>query len=154
NGDGYSDVVIGAGLWGTTTPGEGRAFVYLGGAGGLATTAVWVVDPTDQVTARFGYWVASAGDVNGDGYADVLVGASTWDGTATDEGRAYLFLGGASGPSTTPAWVLDPTDQMAAKFGAALASAGDVNGDGYSDVVVGANQWAGAAAGEGRAYLF
>ena len=50
-----------------------------------------------QVAARLGAAVAAAGDVNGDGYSDVLVGAEGFDGGQTDEGKAYLFLGSATG---------------------------------------------------------
>jgi hypothetical protein len=62
------------------------------------------VAPTGQAYADFGFAVGSAGDVNGDGFGDVVVGARHWDGEAKDEGLAQLFLGSLTGLSTTPGW--------------------------------------------------
>ena len=131
NGDGYADVVVGAYGYSSDT---GRAYVYLGGASGLATTAATTL--TGEATGNdFGDSVATAGDVNGDGYADVVVGAY---GYSSGTGRAYVYLGGASGLATTAAttWTGEATDNY---FGYSVATAGDVNGDGYADVVVGAS---------------
>ena len=88
--------------------------------------------------------VAGAGDVNGDGYADVIVGALSWyDAGQNDEGAAFVFLGSASG--ITAAGNPSNADSSArvrsgvsAEFGWSVAGAGDVNGDGYTDVIVGA----------------
>ncbi len=145
NGDGYADVVVGA--WGSG--GTGRAYVFLGGLGGLSTTPASTLTGPDLtlpvgVYESFGWSLASAGDVNGDGYADLVVGTQ-------NEGRAYLYLGGASGLSTTPATTLTGPD--GGYFGQSLASAGDVNGDGYADVVIGAQNTDSLGA-SGRAYVY
>lgn len=154
NGDGFGDVVVGA-PQAVSDSGtiEGRAYVFLGSSDGLATEAAFTFDPTDQGGALFGSAVAGAGDTNGDGFADVLVGAPGWDGEASDEGRAYLYLGAESGAPTL-GWTIDPTDQAGASFGASLSSAGDTNGDGFADVVVGAPGAGDAFVAEGNAYLF
>ncbi|MEK6608440.1 MAG: FG-GAP-like repeat-containing protein [Myxococcota bacterium] len=155
NGDGYADVIVGANLWDSVpSTDEGRAFLYLGAAAGLATTAAWTVDPADQANAQFGYSVAGAGDVDGDGFGDALVGAYLWDGAVADEGRTYLFRGTATGLTSGSTWTADPTDATGSFFGVSVAGAGDVNGDGFGDVIVGAYAASGDVVNEGRAYLF
>ena len=75
---------------------KGRAFVYLGSAGGLGASPAWTAE-SNQACAFFGDSVATAGDVNGDGYADVIVGAPGYDNGQTDEGRAFVYHGSAAG---------------------------------------------------------
>src|SRR5204863_5371998 len=105
------------------------------------------LDDANQDNAQFGYSAASAGDVNGDGYGDVMVSALLYDGPGnTDEGRAWLYYGNAAGLIATPARILDDANQNGAWFGSSLASAGDVNGDGYGDVIIGARKYAGSGA--------
>ena len=81
--------------------------------------------------------MATAGDVNGDGYADVIVGAAHYDNGQTDEGRAFVYHGAATGLGTAAAWTAEG-NQASAVFGVSVGTAGDVNGDGYADVIVGA----------------
>ncbi len=91
--------------------------------------------------AYFGDSVGTAGDVNGDGYADVIVGAPNYDNGETDEGAAFIWYGARLGLSraATGQRRLDRRRRPGgALFGTAVNIAGDVNGDGYSDVMVGA----------------
>ncbi len=126
NADGYADVVVGA-------PGTGAgAFVYLGAANGPSMTPLALVPPSSASNA--GRSVASAGDVNGDGFADIIVGAPS-----TTQGVAYLYLGGAAGPARAPQELDAPSEPESLYFGSSVAGAGDVNGDGYADVVVGSS---------------
>src|SRR4029434_9610682 len=134
NGDGYDDVIVGANGYDNGQTNEGRAYVYLGSAAGLSTTPAWTAE-SDQAGAELGISVATAGDVNGDGFSDVMVGASAYDNGQLDEGRAYAYLGSAAGLSTAAAWTAE-SDQVSANFGLTVATAGDVNGDGFSDVIV------------------
>jgi len=152
NGDGYSDLIVGADGYDNGQTDEGAAFVYYGSAGGLNSTPAWQVE-SNQASAEFGYWVSTAGDVNGDGYADVIVGAYTYDNGETDEGAAFVYHGSAGGLSSTPDWMAE-SNQANAQYGVAVNSAGDVNGDGYSDVLVGAYWYDGTYTNEGRAELF
>jgi MYXO-CTERM domain-containing protein len=94
--------------------------------------------------------VAGAGDVNDDGYDDVVVGAAGYDGDlGTDEGRVYVYLGGKDGLGDMPLEIA--SDQAGAWFGDVVASAGDVDGDGYDDVIVAAPLRDGGA---GTTFLF
>jgi hypothetical protein len=152
NGDGFSDVIVGAYQYDNGEVDEGRAFVYLGSAAGLATSPAWTAE-RDQAGERFGISVATAGDVNGDGYSDVIVGAYTHDNGEVDEGRAFVYHGSAAGLATSPAWTAE-SNQAGAWFGRSVATTGDVNGDGFSDVIVGAFLYDNAQPDEGRAFVY
>lgn len=107
-----------------------------------------------------GWTVAGGGDVNGDGHADVLVGAYTADVDGNGEGRAYVVFGGAAPGSISLAdvengdggFVIDGIDD-GDQTGYAIADAGDVNGDGLADIIVGAPQSNAVTDDEGRAYV-
>ncbi|UCG30056.1 MAG: FG-GAP repeat protein, partial [candidate division WOR-3 bacterium] len=152
NGDGYSDVIVGAYRYDNGQTDEGRAFVYHGSSTGLSATPDWTAE-SDQAEARFGWSVSAAGDVNGDGYSDVIVGAYWYDNGQTDEGRAYVYHGSATGLAATPCWTAE-SDQANAWFGYSVSAAGDVNGDGYSDVIVAAVWYDSGQTNEGRVYAF
>ena len=152
NGDGYGDVIVGAPLYDDGENSEGAAFVYHGGAAGLAAAPDWDVE-SDQADAFMGVSVSAAGDVNGDGYSDVIVSAPLYDNGENDEGRAYVYLGGASGLDVAPAWQSE-VDSAGAFYGSSVASAGDINGDGYADVVVGPQFFSNGETLEGRAYVY
>ncbi len=163
DGDGHADLVIGAESADGATPGTytGRAYVYRSGAAGVAPSlSVTLVG--DQPRGTLGRWVSGAGDVNGDGYADVVVGADGENGAdMTASGWAYVYLGGPGGTAAAAAATLTGPDGQGSWFGRCVAGAGDVNGDGYADVVVGAdagNVMAGADGGipntTGWAYVY
>jgi hypothetical protein len=159
NGDGYGDVLVGAPNYRGINPTEGQeegvAFLYLGAAAGIASGGIEVAAAqleSNQVGGHMGHAVAGAGDVNGDGYADVLVAARKYDAGQTDEGAVFVYLGSASGiasgnPETAAAQL--ESDQTGGQLGA-VAGAGDVNGDGYADVIVGTQSFSTNSA----AYVF
>ncbi|MFC1951213.1 zf-HC2 domain-containing protein [Chloroflexota bacterium] len=101
--------------------------------------------------------ISSAGDVNGDGYDDFLIGAPNLSSGYYDAGRTYLVLGKATG------WAMDVSMANAdASFiseysgdssGSAVAAAGDVNGDGYDDFLIGADGNDEGGDGAGQVYL-
>jgi len=153
NGDGYDDIVVGAiGSDGSGTNDQGRAYLFLGSPSGLSTTPAWTADGS-QTLELFGFSVAGAGDVNADGFDDVLIGANRYSNGQGGEGRAVLYLGSPGGLSATPAWSREG-NQSGAAYGIAVAGAGDVNGDGYSDALVGAYRYDAGQVDEGRAYLY
>jgi hypothetical protein len=153
NGDGYDDVVLGSPTYGPTPSTRlGAAFVHLGGPGGLDPTPVRTYTGTDST--EFGAAVDIVGDVNGDGYDDLLIGEPEGSGPSADFwGLALLFLGGPGGPGASPAVELVGT-RILGYFGSALAGAGDVNGDGYADVIVGEpSSFGGGPSEVGAAYV-
>ncbi len=152
NGDGYSDVIVGAVNYDNGETDEGVVFVYHGSSSGISSTPTTTLEE-DQAGASFGQCVSSAGDVNGDGYADVIVGAIYYDNGQTDEGAAFIYLGSSSGLSTNADVRLE-ADQADANFGQAVAGAGDVNGDGFSDVIVGSNLYENGQTDEGAAFVY
>jgi hypothetical protein len=107
----------------------------------------------DQAYASFGASVGTAGDVNGDSYIDVVVGAYLYDNGQSNEGRAFVYSGSAGGLSATPDWTAE-SDQANASFGYSVGTAGDVNGDGYADVIVGAPDYDNGQNAEGRAFVY
>ena len=98
--------------------------------------------------------MAAVGDVNLDGFGDVLVGARDEDGPAGgDAGRAYVLFGSPDGLSEFAVMTLDgPQDD--ASFGKSVAGAGDVNGDGVDDIVVGAHLYDNPFDDEGKLFVF
>jgi len=153
NGDGYDDVVVGAfGYSNGAETSEGAAFVYLGSAAGLTDSVAWSFE-SGQADAWFGLSAQTAGDVNDDGYDDIVVSSERYDFTRTDQGGAWVFLGSASGPSVGVDW-LEPGNQPDEVFGWRSATAGDVNGDGYDDVIVGARRYDNGEVNEGRALVY
>ncbi len=157
NGDGYSDVIVGAYLYDADQVDEGRAFVWLGGASGLGApgepgNADWAAG-SGLSSVAYGHDVAGAGDVNGDGYSDVIVGSYAWSAGAPSEGAALVYTGSVSGPSRRAGWAT--TGGLAsARLGWSVCGAGDVNGDGYADVLVGAPGWSDATIHGGRTLGF
>jgi hypothetical protein len=136
NGDGYDDAIVGA----MRKDGEsGAAYVYLGSASGLDTSTELKITASDGASSdRFGIAVSGAGDINSDGYDDIIVGASGDDDTGSSSGAAYVYHGSASGIDTSSETKLHSSSTVAyGECGMAVDGAGDVDGDGYDDVMVG-----------------
>jgi len=157
NGDGLGDILIGmfndaSGLT------KGKAYLILGRTSGWSKNLT--LDRADAIFVgendgdHAGYSVAGAGDVNGDGKADIVIGAPGNGGGGANAGKAYLLLGRGTWPKT-----IDLSDADASfigsgsgeRAGACVAGAGDVNGDGKADILVGADDDISLKAG--RAYL-
>lgn len=154
NGDGYDDVIVGApGYW----QNKGKIFIYYGSATGLSAYPNWTAE-TSQNDSFFGTMVNSAGDVNGDGYSDIIVSAPKYDNNQTNGGMVFVWYGSSSGLGSpgTPAnadWSVESSVDYS-DFGNSVASAGDVNGDGYEDVIVGDDQYDNSLGGQGKVFVY
>lgn len=107
----------------------------------------------DQKYGFFGISIASAADVNGDGFDDVLIGSDFFDGGETDEGAVFVYMGSATGLEENFSLQLE-SDSEGAQFGNSLAAAGDINGDGYDDIVIGAWRWDDTLFDQGAVYVY
>lgn len=168
NGDGRSDLVVGAPYADDGVVLQGRAYVVMGktdsaavlltnvaaGMGGYAIDGEAAGDFLGQAAA-------GPGDVDGDGYADVVLGAPNVDAPGPFAGRGYVAFGKQSGAVQLLAdlttrlggyrLVAEATQDQA---GWSTARAGDVNGDGFADTVISANRFNGPAGPDaGRSYV-
>ena len=156
NGDGFDDVIIGAGgVDPNGYDGAGSSYVVFGKATGFAATLdLSSLDGSNGFrldgVAEFdysGFSVSNAGDVNDDGFDDVIIGAKGADPNGDRSGSSYVVFGNAGGFNAS----MDLSDldgnngfrlDGAESFdysGISVSSAGDVNGDGFDDVIVGAS---------------
>jgi Ca2+-binding RTX toxin-like protein len=176
NGDGFADLIVGAFHAESTSAAndEGESYVVFGKASwvGTASLDLATLDGTNGFrlngidSGDFSGWVSSAGDVNGDGFADVIVGAYRAESTggASNEGESYVVYGKASwaGTPLLDLATLDGTNgfrligiDAGDESGRSVSSAGDVNGDGFADLIVGAPlaESAAGASAEGESYV-
>ncbi|HET8759764.1 MAG TPA: FG-GAP-like repeat-containing protein [Nitrospiria bacterium] len=143
NGDGYDDIAVGARGYDTSLSppaglDTGRAYVFYGGPWlvGVGADRADVVLTGLAENDQFGAAVAGSGDTNGDGLADLLVGAHLSDLGGSDSGAAFWYFGESSGGMFGPVQLSGAV--AGDSFGASMASAGDINGDGYADFMIGA----------------
>ena len=159
DGDGLDDLLVGADGEDSAESGAGAAYLVLGSQlGSAASTLELSVAAAKLLGAGrenyAGNSVAGAGDVDGDGIADLLIGAWRADGEASDSGAAYLALGPISGePSLADADATLLGEDRNDAAGTSVASAGDVDGDGLADLLVGASEAGEDDSEGGTAYL-
>ena len=152
NGDGFADVIIGAYLYDNGQKDEGAIYVYQGRSNGLDPNPIATMEG-EQIDAYAGFNVASAGDINGDGYSDIIAGSYAYDNGQIDEGAAFVWMGGARSIKETVVTHLE-MNISGIQFGWSVAGVGDVNGDGFGDVIVSANNYDNGQAYEGAAFIF
>jgi len=154
NGDGFDDVIIGAYGADLNGSGSGSSYVVFGKASGFDAT----IDLSDLDGSNgfrldgeteydsSGWSVSGAGDVNGDGFDDLIVGAPDADPNGSGSGSSYVVFGKVSGFDAT----MDLSDLDGSNgfrldgegiydySGRSVSNAGDINGDGFDDVIIGA----------------
>ena len=170
NGDGFDDLIVGAYRAAGQVSQSGAAYVVFGKASGFAAN----VDVTaltgangfklsgETANDNVGFSVAAAGDVNGDGFADVVIGAPNADPNANaSSGAAYVVFGKAAGfAANINLSTLDGTNGFVVNgvaasdgTGRSVSSAGDLNGDGLADLLIGARGADPHGAGSGASYV-
>jgi len=157
NLDGYADVLIGAAGRDSAGSDAGAAYLVLGSIA-PASSSLSAADAEyygRTSNTRAGTGVAGAGDVDGDGFPDMIVGAEHDDTVATNAGAAYLLYGSASPSTGSVAWGTAFYGELTSDYaGCAVAGAGDVDDDGYADLLIGAYGYdADASRNQGAAYI-
>ncbi|MCY1636693.1 MBG domain-containing protein [Marinifilum sp. D737] len=127
NNDGYDDLIVGAKAYNNNT---GRAYIYYGGE--PADNVADVIMTGETADDLFGVSVSGVGDVNKDGYDDVIVSAYGYD---NKKGRTYIYYGGTNMDNVAD--VVMTGYRVRDLFGLSVSGVGDVNNDGYDDVIVG-----------------
>lgn len=145
DGDGHGDFLVGANVNDDAITSGGKAYLYRGGSDYPSVASETFVGSLER--GYFGQALSGGGDFDGDGLADWAVGAPGGGTTGEDPGRVYLYLGGES-PATTPALILEGRAPLS-NFGKAVSLEGDLDGDGYADLCVGAPR-----DGGGRVYVY
>ena len=173
DGDGYDDLLVArsnAPWYGTHT--SGVVELHRGGAAGPSSAVAWSIDSLRGLgfhgplegwgIQAYVSVMSGVGDLDGDGYADVIVGAPEQPNVAGGTGQARVYLGSASGLATEPALTYALPDVAGAEgvgrsgrifLGHAVAGVGDVNGDGHPDVLVAADSYSGSATSNAPAVM-
>jgi Ca2+-binding RTX toxin-like protein len=171
NGDGIDDLIVGAILSDDGGYASGAAYVIFGKVGAvrasidltnLAASDGFVIIG-DTAGDNAGRSVSSAGDINGDGFDDVIVGARLGDDNGTDTGEAYVIFGRAGSTRTSidlstlaasDGFIIrGDADSERGRAGGSVSSAGDINGDGIDDLIVGASGGDAGGTNAGEAYV-
>jgi len=142
NGDGFDDIIVGANGFNGAGTNRGKVYVYSGSD--QSELFSMVGNDFDNL----GFSVSTAGDFNGDGFDDIVLGAFGFEGAGTNRGKVYVY----AGPDGSTLLFSKEGDTDSDYVGRSVSSAGDFNGDGYDDIVVGATEL--GVGGEGKVYVY
>ncbi|MFB0552068.1 MAG: ankyrin repeat domain-containing protein [Phycisphaerae bacterium] len=146
--DGYRDIIFGAFRY--PGDGTGRAYLYYGNAKELMDTSYDLIFTAENSGDQFGYAIG-CGDVDNDGYGDIIIGARNYPGTKLNQGRAYLYYGDRRSNMDAKAdKVFDAESKSRHCFGQGIVCI-DQNKDGFDDILIGAQKYQN---NQGRVYLF
>ncbi|MBL8680316.1 MAG: VCBS repeat-containing protein [Myxococcales bacterium] len=136
NGDGYGEIIVGAPFAPRNgVVGAGRVAIYLGGPMGAQSAAPISIEAGESITS-FGQSVSGGGDLNGDGYADVLIGSPQNRGAVSQQSGMVTIVFGGPALSRDAARIDLTGGRFWLGLGRAVSGGGDINGDGVSDFVV------------------
>jgi hypothetical protein len=162
NGQWANGIIIGAPYWDSGGYADtGKVFVYHGGNHDVPTTANWTKEGP-AANARFGWSVASAGDVDNNSFDDVIIGAPYYN---SNDGKAFIYGGTSSGLGASPIWQQSGPSGAGSLYGYSVAGSiggsinvgsvkTDVNADGYADFIVGAPYHNYPGTQNGKAYIY
>jgi len=141
NNDGFDDVIIGQ---------RNNAYIYFGGTNMDSKADITLTEGVER--DWFGFTVSKAGDINNDGFDDVIVGALGYSSGGYDAGRVYVYFGDVN-MDTIPDMIM--TGEHAGDcFGSTVANAGDLNNEGFDDVLVSAYHYENKDKEPGRVYIY
>jgi len=148
NGDGFDDILIGAYRANSNGDRSGESYIVFGSSA--------------PFTAGFELSAPSAGDVNGDGFDDILIGAPDGDPNGISSGESYVVFG-SSAPfdarfdlttlNGTNGFVINGIGRYDSRVGISVSSAGDINGDGFDDILIGAPEGDPNGVNNGESYI-
>ncbi len=152
DGDGFDDVIVAA----SAHDDSGAVYLYYGSATGIDSGSEHELTASDSYRGDyFGCGISDAGDVDADGFDDVIVGAYGDDDRGGESGGAYVYFGSATGIDVSREHKLLASDGADYDyFGNAVSGGGDVDGDGYHDVIVGAQADDDGGSLSGSAYVY
>lgn len=156
NKDGYGDLAIGDSRGVGVNSEKGQVNIHYGTGIDLNPTPDLIIGGYGSATATNFGQALSAGDINGDGIDDLVVGAPGYPISGTREGRIYIYYGDSLGLHTFPDIIINghSSPVFYEEFGASVSSVDDYNGDGYDDLLVGAYGSSITGAASGAVYFY